>query len=127
MATEYDDQTRGAVLAALLAGQSVSSIAAEYKIPRSTIYGWRDKSDEIAAVATTATEKSGELVANIGASILEYMQTSLRSLIIQATHFGDVDWLRKQSAENLAVLHGVQTDKVMKLLEAINRNAESDN
>ena len=39
--TTYDDTIKAAVMAALLAGQSINSVAKEYQIPKGTVSGWR--------------------------------------------------------------------------------------
>ena len=114
----HDDATRAAVIAALLAGQRVEEVAKEYRLPASTVRTWKRpaqaKFDELRA---KHEEEFDEL-------IFKYLRASVRSLAIQVEHFGDKDWLRAQSASELAVLHGVQTDKAVLLLTALERGAE---
>ena len=50
---------------------------------------------------------------------MEYLKGSLHTLQEQARFFADAEWLRKQDAADVAVLHGVLTDKVVRLLEAL--------
>src|SRR5207249_15883 len=38
----HSDETRAAVLAALLAGQSITEVAKQYRIGRATVIAWRD-------------------------------------------------------------------------------------
>lgn len=102
-------------MAALLAGQSVPEIAKEYNIPPATVRSWKSRQTNGDSVANVATQKKEE----IGDLLVEYIRLSLRSLQIQVQHFGDKDWLATQDASALAVLHGVQTDKAIRLLEAI--------
>jgi len=113
--THYSEETKAAVMAALLQGQSVSAVADAYEIPISTVSNWKNRN-----VAFVSDEKKEE----IGDLLLQYMHVTLETMIEQVKHFRDREWLGKQSAESLAVLHGVQTDKLMKMLEALNR-AES--
>ena len=54
--TTYTDQTRAQVMAALLAGQSVSAVASEYKVPRGTIARWRAAAADI--IETERAQKS---------------------------------------------------------------------
>ena len=115
MATEYAPETKAAVMAALLAGQSVSSVAKEYSIPKGTVSGWKQKAANIAAGVVPDTTQKDE----IGELLLDYLRTSLKSLKAQAEHFGNKSWLTTQEADQLAVLHGVQTDKAIRLLEAL--------
>lgn len=120
----YPDDTKAAVVAALLAGQSVASVAAEYDLPRGTVSSWKKRTAATVLhdVATDATQK--ERGASVGDLLLTYLETSLRGLIAQAEHFADKGWLAKQDAADIAVLHGVQTDKAIRLIEALNRASE---
>jgi transposase-like protein len=112
---EYKDETRAAVMAALLAGQSVSSIAREYDIPKTTVSRWKNGGVPISG--TQKTEHIGEL-------LVKYLQTNLEALSAQAEQFKDRDWLKKQTASDAAVLHGVMTDKAIRLLEALSKSSE---
>lgn len=116
--TTYSEEQRAAVMAALLAGQSVSQVAAEYRIPRGTVCKW---SAALADQRATAAEESrgSTKSGDIGGLLMGYVAASLRSLTAQLAVFADPDWLRSQDAGQLAVLHGVQTDKVVRLLEAL--------
>ena len=114
MAEQHSPEVKAAAMAALLAGQSISEVAAEYNIPKGTIKSWRNrqKGEPVASVATPKKEEIGDL-------LIEYIRLSLQSLQAQVQHFGDKTWLANQDADALAVLHGVQTDKAIRLLEAI--------
>ncbi len=48
----------------------------------------------------------------------DYLQETLTTLAVHAKHFRNSEWLQKQDAADLAVLHGVATDKAIRLLEA---------
>lgn len=100
-------------MAALLSGQSVTAVAKEYNIPKGTVSGWKSRSLD-QGVATSTTQKK-----EIGDLLLEYIRASLIALKMQVDHFGDKSWLNNQDADQLAVLHGVQTDKAIRLLEAL--------
>lgn len=110
--TTYSEDTKAQVMAALLAGQSVSAVARQYSIPRTTILRWRDMSEPVASVTDS---KKGEL----GELIFDYLRKVLNTLAIQAEQFGDTQWLKKQPASEVAVLHGVLTDKAIRILEAL--------
>ena len=115
-----DEHTRAAVLAALLAGQRVTEVAQQFKLPHSTVSRLKatitpDKLDE---VGRKKGEDFNELLGN-------YLKETLTTLEAQAKFFRDEDWLRKQNAADAAVLHGVQTDKAFSLFEAIERAAEA--
>lgn len=112
--SQYGDETKAAVMAALLAGQSLSQLSREYNIPKSTLSRW--KNGDVPADGTQKTE--------IGELLLAYLRTNLETLRAQAEQFRDPKWLSRQSAESAAVLHGVMTDKAIRLLEAMSRNNE---
>jgi len=104
----YTPEIRAEVLSALLEGQAISKVSDDYKIPLSTIQNWRKRERQGAYGRST----------EVGDMLVVYMQKSLEALTKQAEKFADFDWLDKQSASELAVLHGVMTDKVIRILEA---------
>lgn len=114
---EYSNETKAAVMAALLTGQSVSAVAKEYEIPSSTVRNW--KGQIVSPLDSVGREKKEE----IGELLLDYLRTMLRSLKVQAEHFGNKSWLTAQGADQLAVLHGVSTDKAIRLLEALAKDS----
>ncbi|MDP9485746.1 MAG: hypothetical protein M3Q49_08195 [Actinomycetota bacterium] len=117
--TDYSPETKAAAMAALLTGQSIGSVAKEYEIPRSTVGNWSSQVRREGTVPDTKKEEIGDLLAS-------YLEENLRSLRSQAEVFGKARWLEKQSASELAVLHGVQTDKAIRLLEAMSRAGDGD-
>ena len=50
-----------------------------------------------------------------------YVKGTLESLVAQTKLFSDPDWLRKQAASDLALLHGVLADRAIYLLGAAER------
>src|SRR5690606_22248922 len=99
---------KAAVMAALLVGQGVAEVAKEYRLPQSTVSRWKAE----------ARSEAG-LSEDIGELLLTYLRQSLSTLRAQAEFFGNTDWLRRQKAADVAVLHGVMTDKAVRLLEAM--------
>lgn len=57
---KYSEETKAAVLAALLEGQAVSQVAREYDIPRGTVKSWKNrlKNEGVAKVATQKKKRS---------------------------------------------------------------------
>ncbi|KKQ62549.1 MAG: hypothetical protein US85_C0025G0017 [Candidatus Shapirobacteria bacterium GW2011_GWF1_38_23] len=115
--SKYKDETKAAVMAALLTGQSVSSIAREYDIPKGTVSNWKRN--------TGGTIKRTQKTEHIGELLIRYLQSNLEALSAQAEQFKDKEWLRKQTASDAAVLHGVMTDKAIRLLEALSKTSEN--
>jgi transposase-like protein len=106
-------------MAALLAGQSVGAVAADYKLDKSTVSNWKRRlsQGELSQVNTKKQNDFSEL-------IFGYLREALTTLTVQAEHFRDKDWLKKQGADTAAVNHGVIADKVFRILEAVERGRE---
>ncbi len=113
--TPHSDETKAAVLAALLTGQSVSAVAREYHIGKTTVLAWR----QAAGLGPGSTPVGPQKREEIGDLLYAYLRGTLITLAFQQRHFRDLTWLGSQSAGELAVLHGVSMDKVIRLLEAL--------
>jgi len=111
----HDDETRAQVMGALLQGQSIDQAAEAYSIPRSTVARWRKKAHGLLG----ELDAGGTDVQDIGSALLAYLRAGLEAVRKQQDVFSDPTWLRKQSASELAVLHGVQVDKLVRLLTAL--------
>lgn len=112
----HSEEVRAAVIAALLAGQGVSETADQYKLPKQTVANWKKTltPEQMGQIKTKKGERFGDLVGT-------YLEETLNTLAVQVRHFRDPAWLAKQPADGLAVLHGVCTDKAIRLLEAAER------
>ena len=107
-------------MAALLAGQGVDEVAAQYKLPKATVSRWKASiPGEMEQVGTKKRERIDDL-------LLNYLEETLTTLSVQQQHFRDKAWLTTQSAQELAVLHGVSTDKAIRLLEAAEAASDGD-
>lgn len=120
--TVYSDETKAAVIAALLTGQSVGHVAKEYKIPVGTIKGWKSRMINGAESSPVPTQKKAAL----GDMILGLLEEELISLQAMSRAFRDPVWLAEQNAADAAVLFGVMQDKAFRKIEALDRNAQSD-
>lgn len=99
-----------------MSGQGADVVAKEYQIPVGTLRGWQSKqaNGEQVAVVTDASK------AEVGDLLLRYLRANLETLQLQQVNtFRDLAWLQKQDAQELAILHGVLTDKAIRLLEAM--------
>ena len=110
----HGDETKAAVLAALLAGQSINDVAARFHLGKATVSAWRTAAglDGTYPVRTQNGDELGDLVS-------AYLRENLITLKAQAAFFRDTEWLRKQSAADLAVLHGVSADKALRIISAL--------
>ena len=104
----YDPEFRAAVMASLLAGQGVTAVARQYRLSTSTVSRWKRE-------ARAQAGKSND----VGALLLNYLQSALETLTAQLKVLGDPDYVREQPAGEAAVLHGVLADKVVRLIEAM--------
>jgi hypothetical protein len=121
MANGYSDELRAAVVSALMTGQSVSSVAKEYNIPKGTVSAWKTRG--VARVADVATQKAND--EEIADLLLQYLKANLKALISQVELFGDKTWLKGKAASELSLLHGIQTDKAIRVLEAFSADSNS--
>lgn len=119
---EYSDQIKAQALALLIAGQSFSEVSRSLNVPIGTLKSWKQRNaDAIDSVfvdapdASTASAKKER----IGALLLDYAIATLETLIAQQRAFADEDWIKDQSAEGAAILHGVSFDKTVRLLEGL--------
>lgn len=103
-------------MAALLAGQSVSSVAREYNIPKGTVSNWKTRRQDVPADGTQKGEE-------IGGLLISLLQTNIRGLISASAVLEDREWVKAQNAADLAVFLGVTHDKVVRMLEAMDRQA----
>jgi hypothetical protein len=115
------NDVRAQVIAALLEGQGVTQIAAKYRLAQSTVSGLRkeipaEKLDEVRS-------KKRDDLAQLIASNLEAAFAALTN-ILNITR--DPNWLKKQSAAELATMYGVISDKNFRILEAIDNAANVD-
>jgi hypothetical protein len=106
------EEVRAQVMAALLAGQSVSEIVSAYKVSERWVFRLK---------ATRATEICTEKGARIDDLLFGYLQAGLKALKAQAEVVSEPEYIRAQPASELAVLHGVVADKQIRLLEAAER------
>ena len=111
----HSAETRAAVMAALLEGQSLNKIADEYHVPKATVSRWKNE-----GVSGSGTQKE-----QIGALVLEFLKESLQTAIEQVQVFRDEKWLKRQDASQVAVLYGVNLDKAIRLLEALAASQEA--
>jgi transposase-like protein len=119
MSNPYSDETKAAVMAALLTGQSISGVAREYKIPKGTVYYWKSQRVDSPKLSDPKRERMGQL-------IIEYVEAALLALKAQAVVFANEKYITKQSASEAAVLHGVLADKAIRILEGIATNNERE-
>lgn len=121
MRNSYSKETKAAVIAALLEGQSVSRVAKDYNIPRGTVTSWNTRQKEGASSDEVDASQKKE-ISNL---IIDLLESHLEAAINIAQSI-DVDYIKKQSASEVAVLLGVINDKAFRMLEALGRAEDND-
>lgn len=117
---KYSKETKAAVMAALVTGQSISQVAEEYRIPEGTVAGWSAARIQPNLTSPSSTKKE------IGALVLDYLRQLLVTVRVQQQVFAEPDWLRTQDASAVGVLHGITVDKGIRLLEALSNTGEAE-
>jgi transposase-like protein len=117
---KYSPETRAAAEAALLAGQSVSQVAREYSLPKGTVSNWRTSGERVHADRTQKDDEPGK--ESIGDLLTTLLESNIRGLIAASAVMQDPSWLREQDASQLGVFLGITHDKVVRMLEAMDRS-----
>jgi transposase-like protein len=112
----HPPEIKAAVMAALLAGQGVNEVAEKYDVPKQTVSDWAQ--NEIGQIRS----KKGEVIAEL---TFGYLTAIISGLTKQAEIVSTPEYINKQSAADVAVLHGVMADKGFRLLSAVPTNARS--
>lgn len=103
-------------MALLIAGASVEEVSTQLDIPNQTISDWRKELPEVGQ-GRAKTETIADLMT-------EYLDSCVRANIAQLKVFSDENWVKSQTAGDLAILHGVLFDKAVRVWDAAKRGAE---
>lgn len=112
-APSYPPEAKARAVAALLLGGRPRAVAREHGIPESTVTTWRHRLKH----GKLRHEKKGGGPTPFGELLMEHLEASLRSLIVQSRRAADPGWIRGQGAREVAVLHGVIFDGTVRALE----------
>lgn len=113
MAAALPNDIKAKVTAALLAGGGVNAVSRDLGVPKATVSRIKNglASEQLEHIETVKKTGIQELIVN-------YLSANLAALEAQANHSTKPEWLSKQSADQLAILHGVMADKAIRILEA---------
>lgn len=114
---QYPDELKASVMASLLMGQSIHIVAEKYNIPKGTVARWA--STERNAMRGDSMMVNGDQRERVGHLIIDNVEAMLETTKEMMDVFKDKDWLKEQSASEVAVLFGVIADKTYRLLEAL--------
>jgi hypothetical protein len=104
-----------AAVALVATGMSIEDAARTCGVSPYSVSKWQKEVGLTEVVPSALEDKRADL----GEQLYEYLQKSLRTLIAQLELFGNIKWLEKQRAGELAILHGVIADKATRLLAAL--------
>lgn len=113
----YPDELKASVMASLLTGQSINVVAEKYNIPKGTVARWA--STERNAMRGDNTMVTAGQRERIGELIIDNVEAMLDTTKDMLNVCKDKEWLKEQSASEVAVLYGVISDKTYRLLEAL--------
>jgi len=116
----HPPELKAIVLASLAAGTSPAEVARQFELDLSTISRWGKQIPQVLqAVATQKKRDFGDMLGS-------YLEELIKTAVEQQKHFRDKEWLQRQNAADIAVLHGVSIDKGIRLFEAANRAQEAE-
>lgn len=118
------DEIRAQVIAALLQGQAVTEVAKEYRLPKSSVSRLKNEIPHT-ELEQVGTKKRLDIAENIS----NFLDEGFKAIINTLKVTENVSWLNSQPASELATFIGVTSDKLFRILEAIenaNRNKETD-
>lgn len=106
-------ETRAAAVAAVLAGESLASVSRRTGIARSTLVKWRSS---VLGDTPVISQQKKEA---IGEQLYALLEDSITYLRFEVRATQDEAWIRSQSADALAIYHGVVFDKAVRLAAAL--------
>ena len=113
---KYSPEVKAACVADLRAGEAPAAVAERHNVAPATVRGWKSRLVSEQRVQTAADKERQEEVDRL---VVDYLREGLNTLREQAKMFADPEWLKRQSAESIAILHGVLADKTVRLFEAL--------
>jgi hypothetical protein len=116
--TTIPDEVKAAALADLVL-LSPFTVASKYGVSPSTVRSWkaRDLPVVLESLQHLATQKRDR----IAVLALEYLEANLNALTSQAYVASNPNYINRQPAGELAILHGVLADKSIRLIDALHR------
>jgi transposase-like protein len=109
----HSDETRAAVIAALLTGEGVSDISRRMQLPKQTVSRIRTElaPEQLGQVGTEKATKMETLIES-------YLASNVAALKAICDVTKDASYLKRQSADALATLHAELATRAFRLFEA---------
>jgi len=124
VAREYSPEVKAAVMAALMAGQSIREVSREHGVPKSTVEHWGNELKGLTVRVSSVSDTKKEQIQGL---LIDLVIAKLESQIAMARHAADKNWLEKQDASAVAMLLGVSDDKLTRLLEKFESGTDAGN
>jgi transposase-like protein len=105
----HPPELRAQVVAAVLAGESISEVARRFGVDKSSVIRWSAAMQPVEPSVARTREALSEL-------IWDAVVETLKSLIARAAVTGQADWIEKQSAADLAQLGGTEWDRIIRMV-----------
>lgn len=110
----HPEHIKAAAMAALLTGQSAHQVARRFDLSRTTVRRWRD--------VAWSTVQNGPQKSTIGVQVMGVVGETLTTQRVQMRAMQDREWLLKQSARDLALLHGTLFDQMVSVAGSLQRD-----
>lgn len=120
----YTPEVKASVVTAWMAGASLNQLVTQFSVPKTTVQRWTKGLERVALERTT--EPKTRTLADLAS---ELAAESFNAAIAILRLAQDREWLDKQNANDLAILFGVNADKLYRLLPAFvgpNSDANAD-
>jgi hypothetical protein len=103
---------------------SSGAVAAKYGLKAATVRQW--KSRELPALMDVDVALVTRKKQRVGVLMLEYLEANLNALVAQSYVAADPNYIARQPANELAILHGVLADKSVRLVEALQSGGQPE-
>ena len=114
--TNYTEEFKAQVIADILLGtSSLKQISEKHNIPYNTVLTWNSRIVKHSELAIIEMDEM-EVKKHIGDYLLEILQSNLDAQVAQLKVFADEEWLKRQSAQEIGVLHGILHDKASRMI-----------
>ena len=108
------DEIRANIIASLLQGQGVNEVADEYEIPKQTVSNIKKAIKvDLGQVGTKKNKDISELV-------YEYLDEGFKTAIAGLQEVRKPEYIQKQDIASYATHFGILSDKLFRILSAIN-------
>ena len=113
MSTVYSDQQRAEALARVLSGETVSGVARDMGIERTSLQKWLSRKRDIVNAVVTVQKPS--LLILLG----DYLEQNLGTMRHQAARMGERAWIEAQTTPDLISSHDHLGRRLVSILDRI--------